>query len=219
MPIRTKGNNDPTKRRHESLGHLKLDLDQLADLVQTWERLCGAITISVGDGIVADYVEDLDGATKSEIAHLVIQTEDPSIAISLRRHRADLSYVYNIQDLTRLGFIRQSLRPYKIHTPYYRLRSFWWLLYLTAAVMLVLAFRSLHHWRDPFWPLFLPLSSMAILVLWFSYSFMQLHKRSSTRIVRSNKPSRQWQIAKTVTYWIFPPVALALGILLGLQFR
>ena len=218
MPIRSKG-NDPTKRRHESLGHLKFDLDQLAVLVQTWERLCGSVIISVGDGMIADYVEDLENASKVELAHLVIQTENPSIGISLRRRRAELSYVYNIQDLTRLGLIRDSLRPYKIHTPYYRLRSFWWLLYLTVAVILVLAFRSLHHWSDPFWPLLLPLSSMAILILWFLYSFIQLHNRSSTRIVRSNKPSRQWQIAKTVTYWIFPPVALALGILLGLQFR
>ncbi len=124
MPIRTKG-NDSTKRRHESLGHLKLDLDQLSDLVQTWEQICGSVTISVGDGIVADFVEDLEDATKVELAHLVVQTEDPSIGISLRRHRAELSYLYNIQDLTRLGLIRQSLKPYRIHTPYYRLRSFW----------------------------------------------------------------------------------------------
>lgn len=218
MPIQYKG-NDVVKRRHESLGHLKFDLDQLAELVQTWENICGSVTISVGDGLVADYVHDLEDANKNEISHLVIQTEQPSVAISLRRHKADISYLPNIQDLTRLSVIRQSLRPYKMHTPYYRLRSFWWLLYLTVAVSLVLVFRSVHHWKDPFWPLFLPLSSMAILLLWFTSSFVQLHKRSSTRIVRSNKPSRQWQLAKTVTYWIFPPIALALGILLGLQFR
>ncbi len=218
MPIQSSA-NEVTKRRHESLGHLKFDLDQLAELVRVWEEICEFVTISVGDGLVADYVEDLEDATKNEIAHLVIQTEQPSISISLRRHKAELSYLYNIQDLTRLSVIRQSLSPYKMHIPYYRLRSFWWLLYATAAILLVLIFRSSGDWMDPFWPLFLPLSSIAILIIWFGYSFIKLYKKSSTRIVRSNKPSRQWQLAKTLTYWIFPPLALVLGIVLGIYFR
>jgi len=206
---------DHLRRRRESLGHLKLHLDDLADLVTEWERWCGSVTISVGDGVTADFVEDLVDATNFEMSHLVIQTENPTVAISLRRHKAELSYIADAQDLTTISNFRASLKPYKLHTPYYRLRSFWWLVYLLFTSTTVLTVALVNDWQAPFWPLAIPYSAMAILIGYFLYSYGKMRRRSSTRILRGKPVSKKWRKAKSAAYWIFPPVALALGILLG----
>jgi hypothetical protein len=206
---------DHLRRRRESLGHLKLHLDDLVDLVEEWEHWCGSVTISVGDGVTADLVEDLVDATKFEISHLVIQTEDPTVAISLRRHKAELSYISDAQDLTTINNFRASLKPFKLHTPYYRLRSFWWLVYLLFTSTTVLTVALVNDWQTPFWPLAIPYSAMAILLVYFFYSYGKMRRRSSTRILRGKPISKKWRRAKSLAYWVFPPVALALGILLG----
>ena len=203
------------RRRRESLGHLKLHLDDLAGLVDEWESWCSSITISVGDGVNADFVEDLVDATKFEMSHLVIQTENPSVSIALRRHKAELSYIANPADAAIIDNIRSSLKPFKLVTPFYRLRSFWWLLHLIIASTAVLVVARLNNWDAPFWPLFLPLSAMGVLIFWFLYSFGKMRRRSSTRILRGKKTSPNWRKAKALAYWIFPPAALAIGIILG----
>ena len=206
---------DHLRRRRESLGHMKLYLDDLSKLVNEWERDCGSVTISVGDGVTADLVEDLADATSFEISHLVIQTESPSVTISLRRHKAELSYILSAQDSTTISDLRASLKPYKLQTPFYRLRSFWWLVYLIFGCLAVLIVARVNMWKAPFWPLFLPFVAIVILVFWFLYSFNKMRQSSSTRIMRGKKISKSWRRAKTLTYWIFPPVALLVGIVLG----
>jgi len=203
------------RRRRESLGHLKLHLDDLSSLVDEWERWCSSIVISVGDGVNADFVEDLVDATKFEMSHLVIQTENPSVSIALRRHKAELSYIANPADMAIIDNIRSSLRPFRLITPFYRLRSFWWLLYLIVASTTVLVVARLNHWQAPFWPLFIPYSAMAVLFFWFIYSFGKMRRRSSTRVLRGKKTSPNWRKAKALAYWVFPPAALAIGIILG----
>ena len=206
---------DHLRRRRESLGHLKLHLDDLALLVEEWEKWCESVTISVGDGVTADFVEDLVDATNFEISHLVIQTENPTVAISLRRHKAELSYVSDAMNMTTINNFRASLKPFKLHTPYYRLRSFWWLVYLLFTSTTVLTVALVNNWNAPFWPLALPYSAMAILIGYFLYSYGKMRRKSSTRIVRGKSVSKKWRRAKGLAYWIFPPVALGLGILLG----
>jgi hypothetical protein len=56
---------------------------------------------------------------------------------------------------------------------------------------------------------------MGVLVFWFLYSFGKMRRRSSTRILRGKKTSPNWRKAKALAYWIFPPAALAIGIILG----
>ena len=206
---------DHLRRRRESLGHLKLHLDDLAGLVEEWERWCSSVTISVGDGVNADFVEDLADATKFEMSHLVIQTENPSVHIALRRHKAELSYIANPNEATTISNFRSSLKPFKLMTPFYRLRSFWWLLYLIFASTTVLVVAKVNDWQAPFWPLFLPYAAMGILFFWFVYSFNKMRHRSSTRILRGKKTSKNWRKAKTLAYWVFPPAALAVGVILG----
>jgi len=203
------------RRRRESLGHIKLHLDDLSALVDEWERWCGSVTISVGDGVNADFVEDLVDATKFEMSHLSILTENPTVTIALRRHKAELSYIANPADAAIIDNIRSSLTPFKLLTPFYRLRSFWWLLYLIIASTTVLVVGQHNNWKTPLWPLFLPFGAMAILVCWFIYSFSRMRRRSSARVLRGKKISPNWRKAKALAYWIFPPIALAIGIILG----
>ena len=206
---------DHLRRRRESLGHLKLHLDDLAELVDEWERWCSSVAISVGDGVTADEVEDLVDATNFEMSHLVIQTENPTVALSLRRHKAELSYIVDAQDQTTIANFRASLKPYRLHTPYYRLRSFWWVVYLLFTSTTVLTVALVNNWQTPFWPLFFPYVAMGILIVYFLYSYGKMRKRSSTRVIRGKKVSKKWQRAKSAAYWIFPPVALGLGVLIG----
>lgn len=196
-----------------------MHLVDLAGLVEEWERWCSSVTISVGDGVTADFVEDLIDATNFEMSHLVIQTEDPTVAISLRRHKAELSYVADGQNMTTIANFRASLKPFKLHTPYYRLRSFWWLVYLLFTSSTVLTVALVNNWNAPFWPLVMPYTAMAILLVYFLYSYGKMKRKSSTRIIRGKKVSKKWQRAKSAAYWIVPPVALALGILLGVLLK
>ena len=186
MPIHSK-NGEHLRRCRESLGHVKLHLDDLERLVENWERWCGSLTISVGDGVTADFVEDLADATKSEITHLVIRTENPSITISLRRHKAEFSYLLNSQDLPAVNNFRESIKPYKLRTPYYRLRSFWWVVYLLLTTTTVLAVAKVDNWNAPVWPILLPYGALLFLIFWFFYSFGKMRRRSSTRILRGKK--------------------------------
>ena len=189
MAIHSK-KEEHVRRRRESLGHLKIHLDELENLVDEWERRCSDLTISVGDGITADFVEDLADATKSEIAHLVIQTENPVVTISLRRHKAELSYLSSAEDLTVINEFRASIQPFRLRTPYYRLRSFWWMIYLLLSTTAVLAVANIDNWNAPVWPIYLPYGALIFLIFWFFYSLGKMQRRSSTRIVRGKRPPR-----------------------------
>jgi len=214
MAIHSK-KDEHLRRRRESLGHMKIHLDDLESLVDEWERWGMTINISVGDGVTADFVEDLVDATKSEISHLTIQTENPVMSIALRRHKAELSYISGAQEMMSVNNLRASLKPYRLHTPYYRLRSFWWVVYLLITITTVLVVAKIDNWDLPVWPSYPPIGALVFLIFWFLYSFGKMRNRSSTRILRGKKVSRKWMKAKNLTYWIFPPVALILGLILG----
>lgn len=218
MAIHSK-KDENLRRRRESLGHVKLHLDDLERLVEEWERWSSSLTISVGDGVTADFVEDLANATKAEMTQLVVKTENPSVTISLRRHKAEFSYLSTSQDLPIINNFRTSINPYKLRTPYYRLRSFWWVVYLLLSTTTVMAVAKVDNWNAPVWPLFLPYGALVFLLFWFLYSFGRMRGGSSTRIVRGKKVSPGWQKAKALTYWVFPPSALVLGVLLGKYFH
>jgi hypothetical protein len=175
-------------RRRESLGHLKIHLDELENLVDEWDRRCSDLVISVGDGITADFVEDLADATKSEIAHLVIQTENPAVTISLRRHKAEFSYLSSVGDLSVINEFRASIRPFKLRTPYYRLRSFWWVIYLLLSTTAVLVVANIDNWNSPEWPIYLLYGALIFQIFWFLYSLGKMQRRSSTRIVGGKRP-------------------------------
>ena len=175
--------NEHLRRRRESLGHVKITLAQLSDLVDQWSQVCDSITISIGDGHVADYVEDLQSVTKAERSHLVIRTENPTTKISLRKYKAELSYIQHSEDIAAIANIRLSLRQYRTKLPVYRLRTFWWWIYITACTSTVLIYRNLRSWKDPFWPYLFPLGALAFLTFWLFYSIHKLSLRSSTRLV------------------------------------
>ncbi len=177
---------DHLKRRRESLGHVKLSLSNLSELVDEWETFCDSVTISVGDGMTADFVEDLEFVTKSERSHLAIQTENPTATILLRRYKAELSYIQHPEEFEAINNIRLSLRQYKIRLPFYRLRTFWWWIYITLGTSLVLAIRGINNWNDPLWPFTLPFIGIAILTFWLIYSLQIMSKKSSTRLVNNS---------------------------------
>ena len=177
---------DHLKRRRESLGHVKLSLSNLSDLVDEWESFCDSVTISVGDGMTADFVEDLEFVTKSERSHLAIQTENPTATILLRRYKAELSYIQHPEEYEAINNIRLSLRHYKIRLPFYRLRTFWWWIYITLGTALVLVIRGINNWNDPLWPFTLPFIAIAILTFWLAYSLQVMSQKSSTRLVSNS---------------------------------
>ena len=177
---------DHLKRRRESLGHVKLSLSNLSDLVDEWESFCDSVTISVGDGMTADFVEDLEFVTKSERSHLAIQTENPTATILLRRYKAELSYIQHPEEYEAINNIRLSLRHYKIRLPFYRLRTFWWWIYITLGTALVLVIRGINNWNDPLWPFTLPFIGIAILTFWLAYSLKVMSQKSSTRLVSNS---------------------------------
>ena len=177
---------DHLKRRRESLGHVKLSLSNLSDLVDEWESFCDSVTISVGDGMTADFVEDLEFVTKSERSHLAIQTENPTATILLRRYKAELSYIQHPEEYEAINNIRLSLRHYKIRLPFYRLRTFWWWIYITLGTALVLVIRGINNWNDPLWPFTLPFIGIAILTFWLAYSLQVMSQKSSTRLVSNS---------------------------------
>lgn len=174
---------DHLRRRRESLGHMKLSLGDLSERVEEWSALCQSVTISVGDGMTADSVEDLEYVTRSERSHLAIQTENPTTTILLRRHKAELSYIQHPEEFETINNIRLSLQRHKIKLPFYRLRTFWWWIYISVGTALVLVVRSANNWNDPLWPFMLPLVGVVILTFWLVYSIQRMSKRSSTRLV------------------------------------
>jgi len=56
------------------------------------------------------------------VDHLVIRTEEPATAISLKFNKAELAYIDDPQTAATINTIKSSLKPFKIATPFYRLR-------------------------------------------------------------------------------------------------
>lgn len=210
--------HDTFRRRHESLGHVRISLEELEDLVDGWSHWCDAITISLGDGLTADTISDLKYAKRSEIAHLAIHTEEPSATVLLHKHKAELSYSQNSPDLSAVNDIRLSLKPYRILTPFYRLRGFWWWLYLAAATSWIMYIRDSHSWALPFWPLYFPLSSVLILGVWNIYAINRLRHRSSTRIKRDSRWQRTVESIKSIPWWVGALIFIFVGVVLGKYF-
>lgn len=199
--------SNPSRRHRESLGHIKMNIDQLDELLERWAQLCDSITISIGDGVTADFVEDLKEISNEELSNLVVRTEDPAIAISLRKYRAKLSYSDDPNDRPTVNAIRQSLKPFKIKVPFMRLRVFWaWIysLIIMAAFFIDFGLHGLHKPPVPrgsaaYLPpppppppfsttlLVLLLSTFLLLTAWFIYSYQKLVEESSTKILRKRR--------------------------------
>jgi len=182
-----------------------MNINQLDELMERWSLLSESITISVGDGVTADFVEDLNEISNEELSNLVIRTEEPNIAVSLRDSRAELSYSDDPRDESAVTSVRQSLQAFRIRTPFYRLRVFWAWIYsfvITLAVFIDFEIQGLH--KPPFPrvstayllplppppPPFLAVIPIVTLVtflsltVWFIYSYKKLASQSSTRIIR-----------------------------------
>ena len=197
---------DNPRRRREPLGHLKLSLEDLHRLVDEWEAHCESVTISIGDGVVADFVEDLADVSKSDLSNLVIHTVNPTYTISLRRNRAEVAYLGHGEGVL-LSAIKYSLRPFRIKTPYYRLRVFWAWVYIIA-LMIVVFIDYQFHSAPPKPPALTPppadapppppplfsttlfiasLITLILLTAWFIYSYSKLDRQTSTRITTSSR--------------------------------
>ena len=202
----------PPRRHHESLGHLKMDIGQLDEMLDRWSLLCNSITISVGDEVNVDFVEDLKVVSGEELSNLLIRTEEPTIVITLRESRAEFSYSDEPGDKVAVDGIRDSLKLCKIRSPYYRLRAFWaWVygLIITVAAFVAIGIQGAHQppmprvstafLLPPPPPLLPPAFSIAIFAVtsatflllsaWFIYSLQKLNAQSSTRITRKKKIS------------------------------
>lgn len=200
----------PPRRHHESLGHLKIDIEELDEMLDRWSLLCDSITIIVGDEVSVDFVEDLKVVSGEELSNLLIRTEEPTTVITLRDSRAEFSYSDEPGDKVAVDGIRESLKPYKIRTPYYRLRAFWaWVYGLIITVAAFVAFGVQGEHRPPMPrvstayllppppPPLPPAFSVAILAVmgatfilltaWFIYSLKKLAAQSSARITRKKK--------------------------------
>lgn len=200
----------PPRRHHESLGHLKIDIEELDEMLDRWSLLCDSITIIVGDEVSVDFVEDLKVVSGEELSNLLIRTEEPTTVITLRDSRAEFSYSDEPGDKVAVDGIRESLKPYKIRTPYYRLRAFWaWVYGLIITVAAFVAFGVQGEHRPPMPrvstayllppppPPLPPAFSVAILAVmgatfilltaWFIYSLQKLAAQSSARITRKKK--------------------------------
>ena len=193
-----------SRRHRESLGHLRMNIDQLDELIESWSLLCESITINVGDGVTADFAEDLHEISNEELSRLVIRTEEPTTAISLQDARAELAYSDDPRDKIAVSSIRQSLKPFKIRTPYYRLRVFWagiYSLVITLAVFIAVGIQSSH--KPPFprvssayllppppsppFSAVIPIVALVTfisLTVWSIYAYRKLASQSSTRIIR-----------------------------------
>lgn len=198
--------SDHPRRRKEPLGHIKLSLDDLDRLISDWEANCESVTISIGDGLVADYVDDLADLSKADLSNLVIHTVNPSFAISLRRTRAEVSYIEDGSGGVLLSAIKYSLRPFRIKTPYYRLRVFWaWIYTLLLTIAGLIDYRFAPEPPKPpagappqlppppppvfSTPLFIIcLITVMLLTAWFIYAYMRLDSQTSTRI--TNKKAK-----------------------------
>lgn len=193
------------KRHRESLGHIRMNFDQLDGLIERWSLLCDSITISVGDGVTADFIEDLKEISSEELSSLVIRTEEPNTAISLRSSGAELSYSDDPRDESAVASIKQSLKPFKIRTPFYRLRVFWAWVYSSVITLAVFIDFEIQGSPKPPFPrvatayllppppppppflVVIPIVTLVTfisLTVWFIYSYKKLASQSSTRIIR-----------------------------------
>lgn len=189
-----------------------MDIRQLDEMLDRWSLLCDSITISVGDEVNVDFVEDLKVVSGEDLSNLLIRTEEPTTVITLRESRAEFSYSDEPRDQVAVDGIRDSLKLYKIRTPYYRLRAFWaWVygLIITVAAFVAFAIQGAHqppmprvstaYLLPPPPPPLPPAFSVAILAVtgatfilltaWFIYSLQKLTAQSSTRITRKKKIS------------------------------
>ena len=201
---------DITRRARYSLGHVKISVEDLGRLISRWETICGSVTIGIGDGVVADFADDLYDATKYEVDHLVIRTEDPATAISLKFNKAEVAYIDDPQTAATINIIKNSLKPFKIITPFYRLRSFWAWIYV---LFITIAFFLDYHFHGfqtppaplpsangapppPLPPLPPPFPGSVLIVLlvtlmllsgWFIYAYQKLDSTTSARLVRKGR--------------------------------
>jgi len=202
--------HDITRRARYSLGHIRMSVEDLGRLIDRWETICGSVTIGIGDGVVADFADDLYEATKYEVDHLVIRTEEPATAISLKFNKAEVAYIDDPQTAAIINTIKSSLKPFKIATPFYRLRSFWAWIYV---LLITIAFFIDYHFHGfqkmlvppapvngapppPLPPLPPPFPGSVFIVLlvtlilfsgWFIYAYQKLDSTTSARIVRKSR--------------------------------
>jgi len=202
--------HDITRRARYSLGHIRMSVEDLGRLIDRWETICGSVTISIGDGVVADFADDLYEATKYEVDHLVIRTEEPATAISLKFNKAELAYIDDPQTTATINTIKSSLKPFKIAIPFYRLRAFWawiYVLFITVAFFLDYHFHGFQKAPlppattngappPPLPPLPPPFPGSVLIVLlvtlillsgWFIYAYQKLDSTTSARIVRKSR--------------------------------
>jgi hypothetical protein len=203
----------PPRRHHESLGHLKMDIGQLDEMLDRWSLLCDSITISVGGEVSVDFVEDLKVVSGEDLSNLLVRTEEPTTVITLCESRAEFSYSDQPGDKFAVDGIRDSLMLCKIRTPYYRLWAFWaWVYGLIITVAAFVAFGIQGTYQPPMprvsrayllppppppIPPIPPVFSLMILAVtgatfilltvWFIYSLEKLTTQSSTRITRKKK--------------------------------
>ena len=198
------------RRVRQSLGHVRMKVEDLDHLINRWEAICGSVTIGIGDGVTADNADDLYEATKYEVDHLVVRTEDPSVTISLRANKAEIAYIDDPKSEAVIHAIKNSLKSFKISTPFYRLRVFWAWIYLLFIMVAMFVDYKFHGFQSapakpalaagqappppppmpPPFPgsvLIVLLVTLILLTGWFIYSYGKLDSESSTRIVRKNK--------------------------------
>jgi hypothetical protein len=184
-----------------------MSLADLDEIVERWEKLCASVTISVGDGLTADFVEDLADVSNQELFNLTIRTEDPTVAVSLKHDRAEISYSDEPEDRVAISSIRQSLRAHKIRTPFYRMKIFWGWIYALIIMGAIFADDRLQSMQKPPLPridvpfelqpppppppppfsttiLIVTLLTFILVTAWFIYSYTKLDGQSSTRIKR-----------------------------------
>ena len=206
MPLHS-ARSGHTRRHRESLGHVRMSLTDLEEIVERWEKLCGEVTITVGDGLTADYVEDLYEISKDELSNLTIRTEEPTVTVSLKHNRAEISYSDEPEDRVAISSIRQSLKAFRIRTPFYRLKIFWGWIYALLIMAGIFADDRLQGMQKPpppqngapflFQPppppppppfsttiLIITLFTFILVTAWFIYSYNKLDEQSSTRITR-----------------------------------
>jgi hypothetical protein len=169
----------------------------------------------LGDGLTADSVADLKYAKKSELAHLVIYTEDPSVVVFFHKNKAELSYYQYANEISTINDIRMSLRHYKIVTPFYRLRGFWWWIYLLGATGGILTVRAINEWTDPLWPYIFPVVALAVLTVWLVIAIYNLRKHSSTRIRLDTRLNRFITFFKNLPKWYAAVLLIVVGAVLG----